>query len=926
MQFRQPIYFIVSAILLTTFTGELSAQQRKRSAAGPLGRWMGQTGQDYAGRATTLGPNEIQDIHIAVAGLPPSGKIRQVILRGHGGGEWQWAPDGKPPGGWAMAMLPNASGQAGRVDLFFDTDAAEKGREWELQFQFENAPATSFYFQGGKSDPNLRVASAQISAEWAGPLVGDSADLTGRSVSVGPDGFVDCKIRIDQISKNQPVRSVEMQAANGKWKWCAGPNQQGAWNAELLRESNETPSADFVFSTPAKADGTIAGQSLKLTLTYENGSKSEKTITAGTYQADQKIKSLPLPKIVSTSAKASWKGHLRQTGAGGGQVRIELDGLQPRSRIQAAVLTEPGGSTWLASAEGNSIAIPEALPAKFDRPSAQRGVFDFQPTRNLENVPLSLRLLLMDGSSELIALTGGKMEIDRRSPVAAGSKVVAKPGDNLAGLIARGGTVQLSAGTYKINKPILIDKPVQVEGTPGTVLVFSNPDQSPWPAAIKIRSGGVKLSGFAIRFEGPTNWANNVDYGPAIIGTTDNLDSGFDHNQPLWGVTISRLEITGPEPPKSADGNPPEALKIMRALNVRNGKIEGSILRGGCVHLAGGPWQIMQNRHDGPLAGSFCYDAFAVTRPVDVEVISNRVQPMRSAGKLWRFLNLTQHGESIRVVNNMVANTGPVDGDSIGDMNANEILLTESYRLKFEGLPAAISSDGRVVQCGPGLAQPPQAGDVLAILSGTQAGTFHRVVQPMGNHAVAIEPPLPAGSALPAISLSRGFTNTVIESNQIDSSRSGKSFPLVLGGNHYGTIVSKNTLTGGLESIRINSVPTESPGPWGWSHTPAFQILIIENKISGSVKPARIGGDQGPIARASQGRIYYSATVEKNQIDPSKEGPALQVGEADLYDPEANVVKLSGNKSSDAANSAKVRVIGGRVNGKTYQNQEIILK
>ncbi|MFM7590501.1 MAG: hypothetical protein ACKO85_01790, partial [Isosphaeraceae bacterium] len=668
-------------------------------------------------------------------------------------------------------------------------------------------------------------------------------------------------------------------------------------------------------------------QSLKITLTYENGSKSEKTIQAGAYQPDQKISVPALPKVVSGTTRATWKGHTRQSGAGAALLRIELDGLSSRDRYQAAVLTEPGGSTWLASAEGGkSVAIAEALPAKFDRTSTQRAILDFLPTRNLENVPLSLRLILADGSSELVHLVGGKTEIDRRSPPPAGSKVVAKPGDNLAGLVSKNGVIQLSPGTYRLNRPIVIDKPTVIEGKPGAILLFSSSDQTAWSAAIKVRSAGVRLSNFAIRFEGSTHWANNVDYGPAVIGTTDNLDTGFDHNQPIWGLSLDRLDITGPQPGPTRENAPPEALKIVRALNVRNGRMEGCIFRGGCIHVANGPWRISQNRHDGPLPGSFCYDAFAVTRPMDVEVISNRVQPVQSAGKLWRFLNLTQHGESIRVVNNLVANTGPVDTDTIGDMNANEILLTESYRLKFEGLPAAISADGRVIHFGQNLAAPPQAGDVLAILSGPKAGSFHRVVQPMGSHAIAVEPPLGSstGTAQVAFSLSRGFTNTVIEANQIDSSGSAKSFPLVLGGNHYGTVIGKNTLKGGLESIRINSVPTESPGPWGWSHTPAFQIMITENTISGSAKPARIGGDQGPIARASQGRIYYTATFEKNQIDASKEGPALQVGETVLFDPGANVVKLSGNKSAGAS-QVKVRVVGGKVNGKTYQNQEIPL-
>ncbi len=72
---------------------------------------------------------------------------------------------------------------------------------------------------------------------------------------------------------------------------------------------------------------------------------------------------------------------------------------------------------------------------------------------------------------------------------------------------------------------------------------------------------------------------------------------------------------------------------------------------------------------------------------------------MRGSGKLWRFLNLTQQGYGVRVEGNIVRNVGPRKDDSIEDMNANEILLTESYKLKFEGIPAVFRRTARWSSC-----------------------------------------------------------------------------------------------------------------------------------------------------------------------------------------------------------------------------------
>jgi len=408
-----------------------------------------------------------------------------------------------------------------------------------------------------------------------------------------------------------------------------------------------------------------------------------------------------------------------------------------------------------------------------------------------------------------------------------------------------------------------------------------------------------------------------------VISTTDPEDRGFDHDATHWGIVLEKLDITGPGG-KGGSTQPPEAVKLVKMLNAASGRIEGCVLKGGTVHLAGGPWKIAQNRHDGPLPGTFSYDAFAVTRPLDLEIVSNRVEPTRGSGKLWRFANLTQQGYGVRVEGNIVRNVGPRKDDTIGDMNANEILLTESYRLKFEGVPSAVSADGSIVVLDESPGGLPAPGDAVTVLTGDDAGAFVTIQQNLGQGAFRVSPPLPsAGDSgpRPVISVASGFRSTRIEGNTIDATGSDNAFNLCLAGNHFGTVVAKNVLTGGGESMRITAFPTESPNVWGWSHAPMAGLEIRDNRVTGAALPARIATDQGPTIKSSAGRTYFSAEISGNTFGASFAGPALKIGDPGTLDASGTAAKLKAN-TGDPAN-AEIEVVSGRINGKDHVDRRI---
>jgi hypothetical protein len=67
------------------------------------------------------------------------------------------------------------------------------------------------------------------------------------------------------------------------------------------------------------------------------------------------------------------------------------------------------------------------------------------------------------------------------------------------------------------------------------------------------------------------------------------------------------------------------------------------------------------------------------------------------------------------------------DNDKMPNPNAPEIMLTESYRLNYEGFPARVSADGWIVQIPLMMYWKVEPGCILSILSGPHAGEYFRI-------------------------------------------------------------------------------------------------------------------------------------------------------------------------------------------------------
>jgi len=381
------------------------------------------------------------------------------------------------------------------------------------------------------------------------------------------------------------------------------------------------------------------------------------------------------------------------------------------------------------------------------------------------------------------------------------------------------------------------------------------------------RVGKLTLRGFCVRFSGEFRWAVHGSGGAALIrSVAPHAKSG-----PLANLVLSGLDVAAPEIADPVDPTKPaEEPYLTRFAEAISGKIVGNRFRGGTVDVSNGPWEIIDNEHRGTVSGSVAWDAFGGHWLHDLTLDRNRVYADGASGKIWRFISMNQLGQRVIIRSNDVSGVGMCDNDPMPNPNAPEILLTESYRLSYEGTPARISAEGFVLQIPMVMHGAVRPGSIVSILTGSHAGEYARIAQPLSATAFLMADPLPKGDY--AISIAHGFIDDVIADNHIDV-RGGKSAVVVLAGNHWGLELKNNHLLGGGDSLLVQSTPTEDPFIWGWSHTPFLGFTCEGNACEDSRRGVSIDVESNQHSKTTEGRTYMSGRFANNRV-VSKGGAA----------------------------------------------------
>src|SRR5262249_2423165 len=134
------------------------------ASTGPIGVWIGQDGHDLVGPWPGFGPDDVQDMHIAVSGLPADRTVVKSVTPGYGGGQWIDYISPAAPSYAAWVQAPGST----TADLYLDCYMVETGRSFGTTITYDDGTTATFYVNGGTADPNLRMPGAAVSAQWAG--------------------------------------------------------------------------------------------------------------------------------------------------------------------------------------------------------------------------------------------------------------------------------------------------------------------------------------------------------------------------------------------------------------------------------------------------------------------------------------------------------------------------------------------------------------------------------------------------------------------------------------------------------------------------------------------------------------------------------------------------------------------------------------
>lgn len=932
---RRGTFLTLALGFLMALMPEVMAQQKNRARQGkaanrptdkssrfvsaiPAGKWIGQDSHDLVGPMTAIAPSDVQDIHIALAGLPPKSAIKFAKISGLGGGEWQYKG---PHGPWG-AQIEREEGST-QADLYFEPGQIETGRPFEVLLQFDDGRKAEFALHGGRADPNLRMAGAAMTAEWVGQ---ERVDRVGSGASVGPDGTYDARIRLSRLSRAVEITGVVVAGPGGS-EWHSGVNPDGHASAEMIRHGDDPTKADLFLGL----DRDLKGQKLSVTVHYTNGKKDAAQLIAGRFDPKNKAPKATPPTVTPIRIGSRWLGQDGTDQVGPGDVHVSLDGL-PRLPIVAAALSDDSRGLWSMKVSDKLPFDPGPSPTPMDLRRGEdpaQADLHFPPFRDETGGAMVLRLLFEDGRTAIAQFPGGPANPGLRASSWPEKTVfTAKPGDDLNALANRVGTIRLTKGRYLLRAPLILNRPVRIVGEEGATVVFSQaPGDPTWSAAIKIHSGHTTLESFAVRFDSTIRWTPDLEGGPAVIGVTDNKDPGPGDLKA--DLTFRKLDLEGPAPKATWE----EAPRLMRLGRAVCGLIEGNTLKGGSVELQGGPWRIQKNSYLGTMPGTFCFGAFSVHSPHDLVLKDNKAETTGPVGKTWRFLVLTEAGADDLIEGNTISGIGPRDNDTVQGDNAPEIILSESYSLHFEGKPAGISPDRRVLVVPMLQGEPARTGDVVSILSGPGAGQWRRIVQAMGPTTYLVDAPLPAGE--PVISIATGFVRETFRKNTIDSRGSSVAANLVLVGNHYGLKVSNNHFLGG-GSFVITAAPTEHPMHWGWSHAPLMGATIEGNILEDAVQGARISVEHSPSIKTSRGRVYASVALRNNTVRWSEEFAAklstkggkapvaIVIGDQGSFDPAELDVSEESNRR-EGRHPISMRVQSAKLNGKETRDRMIAL-
>jgi hypothetical protein len=132
-----------------------------RVPAGFAARWVGQDGQDRSGLGASVGPDGLQDVHIALSKLTAGAVIKAIRIEGSGKLRWEF---GLNPTLLSNAEFIRDAKDPTGGDLYFQPGRDLKGQRLKIIVAYDNEKFETATVVAGQCDVVLRVTQSPLPA------------------------------------------------------------------------------------------------------------------------------------------------------------------------------------------------------------------------------------------------------------------------------------------------------------------------------------------------------------------------------------------------------------------------------------------------------------------------------------------------------------------------------------------------------------------------------------------------------------------------------------------------------------------------------------------------------------------------------------------------------------------------------------------
>ena len=244
----------------------------------------------------------------------------------------------------------------------------------------------------------------------------------------------------------------------GGAKWESGANPELLPNAEYFPDPKKPGEGDL-FLQP---DRDLKGQTLKVRVLYTNDTIDAATVVAGKFDSEA-ASARAAPAAADRPGRHGPMARPGRSGPGRHRARasvhVSLSGLGRQPSVAGGRPDRLGpGHLGLPPRRPRPIVpVPQADVtgplAVRPGPSGARSTSSSPRTATRRGATFTLRLPRADGRMAVARFAGGACDPGRRQPRRARRRVEAKPGDDLNALARQVGTVALSPGTYRLDRP-----------------------------------------------------------------------------------------------------------------------------------------------------------------------------------------------------------------------------------------------------------------------------------------------------------------------------------------------------------------------------------------------------------------------------------------------------------------------------------------